>query len=131
MLSPEPISESAERAAREVLDAAFQIHTALGPGLLESVYEACLVHDLVRKEVPVRRQVPVQISYNGLHLEAGLRLDLLVDEQVIVEIKVVERMVPVHEAQILSYLKLAKLRLGLLINFNVVRLKEGIRRFAL
>ena len=131
MLSPEPISESAERAAREVLDAAFQIHTALGPGLLESVYEACLVHDLVRKEVPVRRQVPVQISYHGLHLEAGLRLDLLVDEQVIVEIKVVERMVPVHEAQILSYLKLAKLRLGLLINFNVVRLKEGIRRFAL
>jgi GxxExxY protein len=131
MLGPEPISESAERAAREVLDAAFQIHTALGPGLLESVYEACLVHDLARKDVPVRRQVPVQISYNGLQLEAGLRLDLLVDEQVIVEIKVVERVVPVHEAQILSYLKLAKLRLGLLINFNVVRLKEGIRRFAL
>ncbi len=131
MLGPEPISEAAERAAREVLDAAFKIHTALGPGLLESVYEACLVHDLMRKEVPVRRQVPVQISYHGLHLEAGLRLDLLVDEQVIVEIKVVERMVPVHEAQILSYLKLANLRLGLLINFNVVRLKEGIRRFAL
>jgi GxxExxY protein len=128
MLSPEPISESAERAAREVLDAAFQIHTALGPGLLESVYEACLVHDLARREVPVRRQVPVQVSYNGLQVEAGLRLDLLVDEQVIVEIKVVERVVPVHEA---SYLKLAKLRLGLLINFNVVRLKEGIRRFAL
>jgi len=131
MLGLEPISELAERAAREVLDSAFQIHTALGPGLLESVYEACLVHDLARKDVSVRRQVPVQISYNGLQLEAGLRLDLLVDEQVIVEIKVVERVVPVHEAQILSYLKLAKLRLGLLINFNVVRLKEGIRRFAL
>jgi len=131
MLSPEPISESAERAAREVLDAAFQIHTALGPGLLESVYEACLMHDLARREVRVRRQVPVQIAYNGLQLEAGLRLDLLVDEQVIVEIKVVERVIPIHEAQILSYLKLAKLRLGLLINFNVVRLKEGIRRFAL
>ena len=131
MLSPEPISESAERAAREVLGAAFQIHTALGPGLLESVYEACVVHDLTRKEVRVRRQVPVRIDYNGLQLEAGLRIDLLVDEQVIVEIKAVERVVPVHEAQILSYMKLAKLRLGLLINFNVVRLKEGIRRFAL
>jgi GxxExxY protein len=131
MLSPEPISESAERAAREVLDAAFQIHTALGPGLLESVYEACLVHDLTRKEIRVRRQVPVRIDYNGLQLEAGLRIDLLVDEQMIVEVKAVERVVPVHEAQILSYLKLAKLRLGLLINFNVVRLKEGIRRFAL
>src|SRR5260221_3515790 len=131
MLGPEPISEAADRAAREVLDAACKLHTALGPGLLESVYEACLVHDLMRKEVHVRRQVPVQISYHGLHLEAGLRLDLLGDEQVIVEIKVVERMVPVHEAQILSYLKLANLRLGLLINFNVVRLKEGIRRFAL
>src|SRR5258708_16067116 len=131
MLGPEPISEAAERAAREVLDAAFKIHTALGPGLLESVYEACLVHDLMRKEVPVRRQVPVQISYHGLHLEAGLRLDLLVDEQVIVEIKVVERMVPVHEAQILSFLKLANLQLGPLMHFNVVRLKEGIRRFAL
>ena len=80
MLSSAPISESAERAAREVLDAAFQIHTALGPGLLESVYEACLVHDLVRKEVPVRHQVPVQISYNGLHLEAGLRLDVRLKE---------------------------------------------------
>jgi GxxExxY protein len=131
MLNVDPISESAERAAREVLDAAFEIHTALGPGLLESVYEACLVHDLARKRVPVRRQVPVQISYNGLQLEAGLRLDLLVDEQVIVEIKVAERIIPVHEAQILSYLKLANLRLGLLINFNVARLKEGIRRFAL
>jgi GxxExxY protein len=131
MLSPEPISESAERAAREILGTAFQIHTALGPGLLESVYEACLVHDLTRKEIRVRRQVPVRIDYNGLQLEAGLRIDLLVEEQVIVEIKAVERTLPVHEAQILSYLKLAKLRLGLLINFNVVRLKEGIRRFAL
>jgi GxxExxY protein len=131
MFDPKPISDETERIAREIVDAAFHVHTALGSGLLESIYEACLVHDLTRREIGVRRQVPVPIVYKGLELEAGLRLDLLVGEHVIVEIKSIERLLPVHEAQILSYLRLAEKRLGLLINFNVVRIKEGIRRFAL
>jgi GxxExxY protein len=131
MFEPKPINNETERIAREIVDAAFHVHTELGPGLLESIYEACLVHDLTRRKISVRRQLPVPIVYKGLELEADLRLDLLVGEHVIVEIKSIERLLPVHEAQILSYLRLVEKRLGLLINFNVVRIKEGIRRFAL
>jgi GxxExxY protein len=131
MPSPEPIAERVERIAREVVDAAFRIHSTLGPGLLESVYETCLRHDLTRRGLSLRQQVALPIVYEGLRLDAGLRLDLLIEEDLIVEIKAIEKILPVHEAQLLTYLKLAQKRLGLLINFNVARVKDGIRRFAL
>lgn len=120
---------AAEAAAREVVDAAIAVHRALGPGLLESVYEQCLAHELGLRGVEARRQVAVPVSYRDLRLESGFRLDLLVAGTVIVEVKAVELLLPVHTAQILTYLKLARLPIGLLINFNVPMLKDGIRRF--
>jgi GxxExxY protein len=112
----------------QVIGAAIEVHRELGPGLLESAYEACLRHELQRRGVRVDRQVPVPVSYKGLHLECGYRLDLLVEDQVIVELKAVESLLPIHEAQLLTYLKLYQRRLGLLINFNVPVLKNGIKR---
>ncbi len=120
-----------ETVATKVVDSAFRVHSALGPGLLESVYESCLDHELRKQGLRVHKQVPVPIIYDTLRIEPGLRLDLLVEDSVIVEIKAIERMSPVFEAQVLSYLRLAKKRLGLLINFNVPRIRDGIRRFAL
>jgi GxxExxY protein len=131
MPGPEPISEEVERIARETVDAAFRVHTALGPGLLESVYEACLQHELSKRGFALQQQVAMPITYDGLRLDGGLRLDLIVGGELILEVKAVEKLLPVHEAQLLTYLRLAQKRLGLLINFNVVRIKEGIRRFAL
>jgi GxxExxY protein len=113
-----------------VVDAAFAVHKELGPGLLESVYEVCLCRELTLRNIPFRSQVPFPITYKGLRLEAGLRLDLVVRGSIIVEIKAVQRMEPVFEAQLLSYLKLTGLRLGLLINFNVPLTKHGIARVA-
>ena len=126
-----PISEEVERIAREAVDAAFRVHTTLGPGLLETVYEACLRHELSKRGFALQQQVTMPITYDGLRLDGGLRLDLIVGGELIVEVKAVEKLLPVHEAQLLTYLRLAQKRLGLLINFNVVRIKEGIRRFAL
>ncbi len=117
-----------ERVAKEIVDSAYKVHTALGPGLMESVYEACLCHDLKKRGVPFAKQVSLPIVYDGLRLESGLRLDLLVDNTVVVELKAVEQMLPVFEAQLLSYLKLTNLRLGFLINFNVPLIKQGIKR---
>jgi GxxExxY protein len=122
-------SAKQERIAREVVDAAFAVHTALGPGLLESVYEECLGADLVHRGLNFRRQAPVSIFYRNLRLDAGFRIDLLVENEVIVEVKAVERLIALHEAQILTYLKLSGQTLGLLINFNVPLIKSGIRRF--
>jgi GxxExxY protein len=99
--------------------------------LLESIYETCLDHEMRKHGLTVHKQVPVPIVYDTLRIEAGLRLDLLVDDAVIVEIKAIDRISPVFEAQILNYLRLAKKRLGLLINFNIPRIRDGIRRFAL
>lgn len=115
----EPDKET-DRVASEIVDSAFKVHKALGPGLLESVYEACLVHELKQRGLKVENQVPVPINYAGLKLDAALRLDLLVQDCVLVELKSVERLIPLYEAQVLSYLKLTQKRLGLLINFNVV-----------
>ena len=111
-----------------VIAAAMRVHTALGPGLLESVYEACLAHELTKHGMSVKRQVVVPVHYDGLELESGLRLDLLVNDRVVVELKCVDRFAPIHTAQLLSYLKLSKCRLGYLLNFNVVHLREGIKR---
>ncbi len=121
---PEPI----ERIGASVVDSALKVHRAIGPGLLESVYEACLTHELARRGHSLRRQLPIPIAYEGLRLDAGLRLDLVVDDDVIVEIKAVERDAPVFVAQLMSYLKLSGRHLGYLINFNVPMIKNGIRR---
>lgn len=112
-----------------MLDAAFRVHTALGPGLLESAYEACLAHELANAGLQVRTQVPLPLEYEELRLEVGYRIDMLVEDVVVVEIKSVDTIMAIHHAQILSYLKLSDRSLGLLINFNVVHLKSGIKRF--
>lgn len=126
-----PIPEATERVAKTAIDAAFTVHKALGPGLLESVYEACLCHELSKRQVPFQSQVFLPVIYDGLRLDAGLRLDMLVDEAVILELKAVEKHNPLFEAQLLTYLKLTGHRLGLLINFNVPLLKDGIKRMVL
>ena len=126
-----PIPGRAETAARQCIDAAVQVHKTLGPGLLESAYEHCLAHELTLRGVAVQRQLGLPVVYQGEKLDAGYRLDLVVDSSVIVEVKSVEALAPIHHAQVLTYLKLSGLRVGLLINFNVVLLKQGIRRLVL
>lgn len=116
-----------EEIGRTILDAAFRVHSALGPGLLEGVYEACLAHELAR-QLPVARQVIQPVRYDGLEIESGYRLDLLVAEQAVVELKAVDKITDLHLAQLLSYMKLGDYKLGYLINFNVLRLKDGIKR---
>ena len=111
-----------------ILDAAIAVHTALGSGLLESSYQACLAYELVARGLKVQSQVPLPISYRGVLIDAAYRIDLLVDDLVIIELKAVERLMPIHEAQLLSYLKLSGKRLGLLINFHVLRVKDGYKR---
>jgi GxxExxY protein len=120
------INEITER----IIEFAIKVHRVLGPGMLESTYEACLVHELRKSGLQVRDQVKLPVVYDGIVLEEAYRLDVIVEELVIVEIKSVEKIHPVHEAQLLSYLKLSDKRIGLLINFNVTLLKEGIKRVA-
>jgi len=115
----------------QIVDAAYAVHSALGPGLLESVYEICLVHELSKRGLKADRQVALPVQYDGVRLDAGLRLDLLVDGRLVVELKAVESLLPVHKAQLLTYLKLSGHRLGLIINFNVPLIKNGIVRVAL
>jgi len=111
-----------------VVDAAMKIHTALGPGLLESVYEKCLKHELSKRGLRVRSQVWLPVTYDGILIEGGYKIDLLVEEKVVVELKVVEQLLDVHKAQLLCYLRLSGNRIGLLVNFNVVHLRDGIKR---
>ncbi|MBA3315263.1 MAG: GxxExxY protein [Planctomycetota bacterium] len=125
----EPPSNRDEEIAREVVDAAIRLPSALGPGLLESAYEQCLQHELARRGLRAARQVPVPIIYEGTCIETGFRLDLLVEDLVIVELKAVEAMIPLYDAQILTHLKLTGKHIGFLINFNVPRLKSGLKRF--
>ena len=125
------VSEETDRVARTIVDAGLKVHKALGPGLLESAYEHCLAFELSARGLVVRRQVALPIVYEGQRLDAGYRVDLLVSEAVIVEIKSVEALTRLHQAQVLTYLKLTKLRLGLLMNFNVELFKQGVRRVAL
>ena len=112
----------------EIIGAAIEVHGALGPGLLESVYEECLVRELESRRMACRRQVRIPVVYKGRKLQTGLVMDLLVEEAVVVELKSVERLLAIHEAQLLSYLKLSGHKVGLLINFNVPVLKQGLKR---
>ena len=126
--SHEPLPPEVDHIVAIILDSAFKVHRALGPGLLESVYEICLCHELSKSGLKFRLQLELPIIYDGIKLESGLRIDVLVQDQVIVELKAVETMIPLYEAQVLTYLKLTGKRLGLLINFNVHLLKDGIKR---
>ena len=115
----------------KIIGAAIDVHCALGPGLLESAYESCLSHELSLRNVSFRRQVPISVRYKGVDLDCGYRTDLIVGDSVVVEIKAVERLTSLHEAQILTYLRLADLPTGLLMNFNTTVLKNGIKRFVI
>ena len=116
---------------RAIVDSAFRVHSTLGPGLLESVYEECLAYELRKRGLPVRQQVLLSVVYEQLMIESAYRIDLMVAEEVLVEVKAAEVLLPVHQAQLLTYLKLSKKRLGYLLNFNVPVIKAGIRRIAL
>jgi len=120
-----------EDVAREIVDSAFKVHKTLGPGLLESVYELAMFHELTKRGLKVERQVPVNVEYEGANLGTGFKMDLLVEEMVIVELKSVDKMNPVWRLQTLTHLRLAKKTLGFLINFNVPLIKDGIQRFVL
>jgi GxxExxY protein len=113
-----------------IIGAAMKVHSALGPGLLESAYEACLAYEIRQAGLSVQQQVPLPLKYFEVQLDCGYRIDLLVEERVIVELKAVEKLVPINEAQLLSHLRLSKKKLGLLINFNVLHLRDGIKRIA-
>ena len=119
-----------DQLARHVVDAAIAVHTALGPGLLESTYEACLADELRSRGLAARRQLALPVVYRGMRVGGAYRLDIVVDGCVVVELKTVTKLHPVHEAQLLSYLRLGDYRLGFLINFHVPLLKDGIRRMA-
>ena len=112
----------------QVVDAAIKVHKALGPGLLESAYQACLLFELHRRGLQANREVELPIVYEGVHIDCGYRIDLLIEQSLVVEIKAVKETLPIHEAQLLSYLKLGDFRLGLLINFHELLLKDGIKR---
>jgi GxxExxY protein len=126
-----PLPRETEEIARAVVDAAIAVHRTLGPGLLESAYEACLAHELERRGRVVARQTALPVIYHSVKLEAGYRIDMIVDGAVIVEVKAIEAVAPLHEAQLLTYMRLSQRRLGLLINFNVTLLKQGIKRMIL
>jgi GxxExxY protein len=115
----------------DIIGAAYKVHSALGPGLLESTYEVCLEYELVKMGYKVERQKSLPVNYNGVLLDAGYRIDLLVEDSVIVELKSVNEIIPLYKAQIMTYLKLSELNLGLLINFNVTDLKKGITRIVM
>ncbi|GAV20063.1 hypothetical protein MMIC_P1025 [Mariprofundus micogutta] len=128
--SPQRTQSSAElnQLSQKTLDAAFRVHSALDPGLLESTYEHCLCYELTKKNISATRQVQLPVVYDGTKIDAGYRIDLLIEDKIIVEVKATESLLPIHEAQLLIYLKLANKQLGLLINFNVRSLKHGIKR---
>ena len=117
--------------SNKIIGACIEVHRALGPGLLESVYQECLAREFSLQEVPFQKEIAQSVTYKGVLMDCGLRLDFLVDNQVIVELKAVEKLLPVHKAQTLTYLKLTGCKLGLLINFNVPVLKDGIERLVL
>ena len=125
-MAPEP--PPTDDLTYRIIGLAMRVHRKLGPGLLESVYEKCLCHELTRTEIPFRRQVSLPVRYDSVLLDGGYTADVIVDDQVIVELKAVERVLPIHEVQLMTYLRLSGCRTGLLVNFNTVSLPDGIRR---
>jgi GxxExxY protein len=123
-------TQSFGEITEQVIGACIEIHKQIGPGLLESAYEECLCYELVQRDIHFARQKPLPVKYKGVNLDCGYRLDLVIEEKIILELKTVENLLPIHEAQLLTYLKLSGLTLGLLINFNVPVLKSGIKRIA-
>ncbi len=123
-----PLSEGIEKIAKKVIDAAYVVHKELGPGLLEKVYEICFCYELSKRDLKFKRQVNIPIVYDGKMLDESFRIDVLIEDKIICEIKAVIEMNPVYEAQILTYMKLTNKRLGFLINFNVPLIKDGIKR---
>ncbi len=128
---PAPVPTRVNEIGTSVMDAAFKVHRVLGPGLLETVYEHCLAEELRQAGLAVERQVGVPVVYGDVRLDVGYRLDLLVERAVVVEVKSIENLAPVHSAQVLTYLRFSDIRLGYLINFNTVLLKDGFRRLVL
>jgi len=120
-----------DRLSNKVIGCALEVHRTLGPGLLESTYEQCLAHELALSGIPFTLQCPLPVEYKDIRLNCGYRIDILVDKKLIVELKCVEKVIGIHEAQLLTYMKLAEIKVGLLINFNVEVLREGIKRFVL
>lgn len=120
-----------DELSKRVIGCAIDVHKNLGPGLLESTYEQCLAHELKCAKIPFRLQYPLPVNYNGVKIDCGYRVDLLVDNQVIVELKSVEKILPIHQAQLLTYMKLAGIKIGLIMNFNVRFMKNGIKRMVL
>jgi GxxExxY protein len=126
-----PLPKKYEIIARKIADASYAVHKKLGPGLLENIYEVCICYELSKRDVKCQRQVSLPIKYDDLVFDEGLRLDILVEDIIICELKAVNEMNPIYEAQLLSYLKLSDKRLGFLINFNVKLIKDGIKRIIL
>ena len=124
-----PLTKEEETIGKAIVNAAFKVHSELGPGLLEKVYEICMVHELTKRGFHVQRQVDIPVVYDGIMFNEGLRLDLLVNDLVIAELKAVETLNPVWQAQVISHLKMTRLKLGYLINFNVPLIKDGIKRY--
>jgi len=120
-----------DKLSNQVIGCALEVHKKLGPGLLESTYEQCLAHELSLNSIQFKLQCPLPVEYKGIRLDCGYRIDLLIDDTLIVELKCVEQINGIHEAQLLTYMELSQVEIGLLINFNVTMLKNGIRRFVL
>ena len=120
-----------DELSNKVIGCAIEVHRNLGPGLLESTYEQCLAHELKIREIPFKLQHPLPVKYKGIKLDCGYRIDLLVDNSLIVELKSVDNLLPIHQAQLLTYMKLSGIKVGLLMNFNVEYIKKGIKRMVL
>ncbi len=120
-----------DRLSNRVIGCALEVHRHLGPGLLESTYEQCLAHELKMADIPFKLQCPLPVQYKGIKLDCGYRIDLLVDDRIIIELKSVDRVLPIHQAQLLTYMKLSAIPIGLLLNFNVKYMKSGIKRMVL
>lgn len=127
----EVISDDLDVLGKEIVDCAFQVHKTLGPGLLENIYEEAFAYELKEKNISFEQQASIQIPYKNRILKSTYRLDLLVEKKIVIELKCIDKLLPVHDAQILTYLKLTNLRLGYLINFNIPLIKDGIKRKAL
>lgn len=115
---------------KDILESVYKVHTSLGPGLLESAYETCLYYELTKRQLNVDRQIPLPLIYDGIHLDAGYRVDLIVEKKVILELKSVDAIHPIHIAQVITYLKLSSIPIGFVLNFNVPSMKNGIKRVA-